>query len=372
MTNSEKREELVDSIGLLSIPGIGRGRFHHLVRSFGSPAAVLAAPVSKLETVPGISRSLASNIKSLYDGAAAKAVAARIIQLGWTVLTPKHKEFPALLRNIPSVPPLLFRLGHPAEPDEKMIAIVGTRIPSEPGRMFAFKLAAALARAGITVVSGMAEGIDSVAHSGALENACRTVAIWGSSLDVVYPPSNKSLAERIKTHGAVYSEYFPDTRPDRAFFPERNRIIAGMSYGVVVVEAGEKSGALITARHALEQGRELFAVPGLPEAKISAGTNRLIKEGARLLTSVDDIFEELPLLKGQILSRKYAQLPDMTNTEREIVKLFSDGPKQVDQISRSAHLPISEILEYLLALELKGVVRELSGKRFVLSEEYVC
>ncbi len=372
MTKDELKKRLTETIGLLNIPGVGRGRYHRLVRAFGSPSKVLAASVNELETVSGISHSIAADIKTKHDADRARQITARIIQLGWTVLFPDQSEFPAPLLNIPEgdVSPVLFCDGENISPGEKMIAIVGTRHPTEDGRLFTFNLAKSLAQAGVTIVSGMAEGIDSAAHKGAIEAGGRTVAVWGNSLDIVYPTSNKGLAAEIKKTGVVYSEYNPDTGPNRAHFPERNRIISGLTDGVVVIQAGRKSGALITASNAIEQGREIFAVPGQPGARNSEGTNALIKKGARLLTSIDDIFEELPRLKGEVLTRKFCQLPDMTDTEKRIISLFSSGPRQVDQISRAVDMPVPELMEFLLALELKGVVRELSGKRFVLSEEY--
>lgn len=372
LTSSGLRERLAETIGLLTIPGVGRGRFGKLVKAFGSPRRVLSATIFELEAVAGISRTIASDIQTKYDPDRAGRLAARIVQLGWMVLFPDHPEFPKRLLDLPDteVPPVLYRAGDGVMSDGKMIAIVGTRHPTERGKLFAHDLAVSLTKAGITVVSGMAEGIDSASHRGALDAGGKTVAVWGNSLDVVYPPSNKLLADQIKENGAVYSEYPPSTSPDRPHFPERNRIISGLSEGVVVVEAGKKSGALITASCALRQGRELFAVPGPPGSKTSDGTNDLIRNGARLVTSADDIFEELPRLKGEVLAKKFSQLPDMTDIERQIVDLFSTGPQQVDQISREIDLPVPELMEFLLALELKGVVRELSGKRFVLAEEY--
>ncbi len=295
MTKSELKERLTETIALLQIPGVGRGRFHKLVKAFGSPTKVLESSVSRLESVPGVSHAIASDIHAKQDIEEARKLASRVIQLGWTVMFPGSPEFPASLLNIPQsdIPPVLFRSGD-AGANEKMIAIVGTRHPSEQGRMFAYNLAKALAEAGIVVVSGMAEGIDAAAHKGALDAGGITIAVWGNSLDKIYPPSNKKLAELIVKQGAAYSEYFPETAPDRAHFPERNRIISGLSDGIVVVEAGKKSGALITAAQALAQHRELFAVPGAPGAKSSEGSNALIKQGARLLTSIDDIFDELP------------------------------------------------------------------------------
>lgn len=371
MINSELKEKLTETVGLLNIPGIGRGRYHRLIKAFGSPSAVLSASVYELEAVPNISRELASAIKTLWDREKARQISSRIVQLGWAVLFPDHPEYPKPLLNIPEFPPILFRSGEPPSDDDKMIAIVGTRHPTEKGKLFTFNLASSLAKVGIIVVSGMAEGIDSAAHNGALQGGGKTIAVWGNSLDIVYPSSNRSLAGKIKARGAIYSEYFPQTRPDPAYFPERNRIISGLAEGVVVVEAGHKSGALITAAHALEQGRELFGVPGSPDARTSLGTNALIKKGAKLLTSAEDIFDELPRLKGEVLARKFTQLPDMTEVEKKIVSVFSSGPMQIDQIARVLELPVAELMEFLVALELKGVLREVAGKRFILSEEFL-
>ncbi|UCE24005.1 MAG: DNA-processing protein DprA [Candidatus Zixiibacteriota bacterium] len=370
MTNKKPEEKLVDAICLLAVPGVGRGRYHRLVRALGGASRVLHASSRELERVAGISTAVANEIKSNFDPEQARQTATRIVELGWQVLFPDHPDFPKGLLNIPEgdIPPVLFAQGEVLS-DASAVSIVGTRHPSEEGRLFAYNLAGSLAKAGITVVSGMAEGIDSAAHRGAIDAGGKTVAVWGCSLDIVYPPSNKKLAAQIKKNGTVFSEYLPETTPDRPHFPERNRIISGLSEGVVVVEAGMKSGALITAEQALVQGRELFAVPGRPGAKMSEGTNELIKKGARLLTSVEDIFEELPRLKGKVLTKKFRQLPDMTDIEKKLVDRFTEGPQQIDDLARQVGLPVSEVMEFLLALELKGVVRELSGKRFVLCEE---
>lgn len=368
LTNSELKEQLTDLIALLRVPGIGRGRYRKLTDHFGSPSAVIGASVSKLAGVPGISRTIATAIKEKANPDEARTLAARVIQLGWTPLFGDSPEYPVPLRQIPEAPPVLFRLGEAYSDDDRMIAIVGTRRATERGKRFTHNLAVELAKAGITVVSGMAEGIDSAAHQGALDGGGKTVAIWGTSLETVYPPVNRPLAKKIAARGAVYSEYLPGTAPDASHFPERNRIISGMSEGVIVVEAGERSGALLTADLALEQGRELFAVPGSPDSARSIGANRLIKRGARLLTSIDDVFEELPRLKGQVAAKKFRQLPDLTELEEKMLKILADGPMQLDQLSRKTGLKVAELMEVLLALELKGVVQELSGKRFVLSD----
>ncbi len=370
LSDNELRDRLVSAITLLKIPGVGIVRYHRLTKTFGDPASVLSSSIGQLETVPGISRAISGAIKKQQDTDKARELAGRIAQLGWSVLFADDPDYPKTLLSIRDYPPILFRIGEPSQDDEKHVAIVGTRRCTEKGRLFTFNLARSLAQAEITVVSGMAEGIDSAAHAGALEADGKTVAVWGCSLETVYPPSNKSLAEAIKKNGAVYSEYLPGTSPDRTTFPERNRIISGMVEAVVVVEAGQKSGALITAQRALDHGRELFAVPGPPNSRSSQGTNNLIKAGAKLTTRIDDIFDELPRLKGEVLVKKFRGLPDMTETERNIVSFFSEGTQQLDQLANSAGMPVSELMEFLLALELKGVVKELSGKRFMLSEEF--
>lgn len=372
MTSSERNRRIVDTIGLLRVSGIGRGRFLKLTGAFGSPAAVHQASITALTGVPGISRTLATAIKEEYDENAAREIADRIQQLDWTVLFPGDDAYPSALAEIPVPPPILFSVGRPAAREDRLIGIVGTRHPSEHGKRFAYSLSRRLAEAGVIVVSGMAEGIDAAAHQGALDGGGTTVAVWGSSLDVVYPPGNRQLAERIRTDGSVYAEYFPGTSPDRPHFPERNRIISGMSTGIVVIEAGQRSGALITAEHAFRQGRAVFAVPGAPGEAMSIGSNALIKGGGTLITSADDIFEELPALKGAVAARRFARLPDLTGDEKRLIALFADGPQQLDQLSRTAGMPVHELSQYLLALELKGVVQELSGKRFTLAEEYVC
>lgn len=368
MTDSERNKLLTDIITLLTVPGVGRGRYWRLIKQFHSISAVLGASLHALEAVPGIGSAVASAIKHETDRAKAEEAVARISELGWQVLIAGTEGYPPMLEEIPDKPPVLFARGTLPAPDEKMMAIVGTRHASEPGRRFTTKLAADLARAGITVVSGMAEGIDTAAHTGALDAGGRTIAVWGTSLDIVYPPTNRQLAERITEHGAIFSEYLPGQGPDKSTFPDRNRIISGLSEGVIVIEAGRKSGALITAELALQQGRELFAVPGAPTSERSLGTNSLLKKGARLVTSVEDVFEELPRLRGEVAARRFRAIPNVTPIEQQVIDLLAEGPRQVDDLAVEVGLSVSEILEYLLALEMKGIVQELSGKRFVLCE----
>ncbi len=373
MTNNENIEKLTEILALLRLSGIGRGRFYALINAFGSPQKIFKASISQLAEVPRISHTIASEVHNNINFVEAKNIASKIFELGWNVHFYNDESFPKQLFTISAkeIPPVIFSIGKEISFDDKLIGIVGARHATEQGKQFAYNLAASLSRAGIVVVSGMAEGIDSAAHKGALDAGGHTVAVWGSSLDIVYPPSNKMLAELIKKNGTVFSEYLPGTAPMKNYFPQRNRIIAGFSDGIVVVEAGKKSGALITAEIGLSYEKQIFAMPGLPSSKMSIGTNQLIKSGARLITSIDDIYEELPLLKGEIAAKQFVRLPDMTDIEKKIVHLFSDGPKQVDNISREVSLAVPELMEFLLALELKGIVKELSGKRFMLSEEYV-
>jgi DNA processing protein len=369
LTNTKETTRLCDTIALLSVPGIGAGRFHRLVAEFGSPSKVLAASVATLQRVPGIGAETAKAIIESTDFVASEKMAASIENLGWQVHFHGDETYPVRLSSIPQAPPLLFSKGQPFPSDAIAIAIVGTRHPTDRGKQFAQSLASELATNGVIVVSGMAEGIDSAAHRGALEAGGFTAAVWGTSLDVVYPPSNKDLARRIEERGVLFSENLPNTELDKGAFPNRNRIISGLTIGVVIVEAGDKSGALITAQHAIEQGRDVYAVPGAPDAKMSVGSNGLIKQGAKLITCAKDILDDISMSASPIIKVPMA-LPELTETEKSILVLFAEGPRQIDQIAREMQLPVSELMEFLLALELKGVLKELSGKRFAISEEY--
>jgi len=223
-----------------------------------------------------------------------------------------------------------------------------------------------LAENNVTVISGMARGIDTAAHRGALKSGGRTIAVFGSSLDIIYPPEGREIAEKITQSGCIFSEFLPGTVPYGPNFPKRNRIISGLSQGVVVIEAAEKSGAISTALHAISQNREVFAVPGPPRRESSKGTNMLIKQGAKLLTTIDDIFAELPRLRGNVKARQVENFDNLTDMEKSIIRLFAEGPVHIDKISRKLEKPIPDLLQILLALELKGIIKELSGKRFIL------
>lgn len=365
-TDKDRKETLIDLITLNSIEGIGVRRLYNLIDAFGSAAAALGATISRLTEVPNIGRETASNVKEKQNRSEAIKQADKISQKGWSFYFYSDPDYPESLKSMPDRPPYLFYMGKYEQADVNAIAIVGSRSASEEGRSFAEKLAGELAENGITVISGMARGVDTAAHRGALTAHGRTIAVFGSSLDIIYPPEGREIARKIVESGCIFSEHLPGTKPEGTNFPKRNRIISGLSQGVVIIEAAERSGALSTAGHALIQNREVFAVPGSPRHETSKGTNKLIKDGARLLTSVEDIFAELPRLKGKVKARQMEKSADLTDIERSILHFFSEGPVQIDVLSRKLNTPINELMQVLLALELKGVIRELSGKRYNL------
>jgi len=365
-TSKSRIEQLLDIITLSLIDGIGVKRIHQLTAAIGTAEEVLKSPVSRLVEVPGISRSLASMIVENQNRDLAKQTVDKITELGWSFFLYPDEDYPPALKRIPDPPVHLFYAGDYREADFDAIAIVGSRSASDSGRLFAENIATALAENDITVISGMARGIDTCAHRGALKAHGRTLAVFGSSLDIIYPPEGRQTAQRIVESGAIFSEFLPGTSPLGPNFPRRNRIISGLSQGIIVIEATQKSGALSTANHALAQNREIFAVPGSPRASTSIGTNQLIKDGARLLTSVEDIFEELPRLKGRAKISKIRDEIELTKIEKTIIDLFDEKPKHIDILSRELNTAVPDLMPILLALELKGVVKELSGKRYIV------
>jgi len=286
-------------------------------------------------------------------------------------------NYPENLLAVDDRPAFLYARGK-LDKDDINLAIVGSRIASAYGKYTTERVSRELAQKGITIVSGMARGVDSAAHRGALAAHGRTIAVLGSGLDIIYPPENKSLFTQIAENGAVVSEFPLGTPPLANNFPARNRIISGMSYGVLVVEAGEKSGSLITARLALEQGREVFAVPGSIDAATSRGANKLIKEGAKLIENVDDILEEIiPQLEKtkpamaaterRVKSETHRKEIDLTSLEKQIISFISNEKIHADEIIAESKLPPADVLSALFSLELKGLVVQHPGKHFSLS-----
>jgi len=378
-------------LALKSIPGVGPVLFQRLLQRFGQPAAVFQARPEELLTVKGVNRDLAQDLLSFRAWDRVEAELARIAAAGVEVLLQADPRFPARLKQIPYPPPLLFIKGTILPQDDLAVALVGTRAASYYGLKTCRRLAGALAMRGLTVVSGLARGIDTAAHQGALENSGRTLAVLGCGLDVVYPPENQKLYEQIPSQGALISEFPLGTPPEAKNFPIRNRIISGLALGVVVVEAGERSGAGITAQIALDQGREVFAVPGPIDSPTSLGPHRLIQDGAKLVQDVEDIFQELPALKkgqrplftaparvretsaaeggGPTPEEATTAPPVLTSApspEEPLLALLGSDPLSLDELVRATRLRASEVLSRLTILELEGLIRELPGKRYVL------
>ena len=361
--------ELKNWLALFTVPNIGPVRYIFLVKHFGSPEKVLFASKEELAELPDIGPVIASNIKNnvLWDKVEEQL---KLIQKNQVqVVTFKDENYPQNLLSIYDPPPFLFVKGEIKKVDRNAVAIVGCRSASLYGKRTTERIGRELARRGITIVSGLARGIDSIGHLSALKENGRTLAVFGSGLDVIYPQENKKLAEQIKSSGAILSEFFLGTKPEAPNFPRRNRLISGLSLGVVIVEAGTKSGALLTAHSALEQNREVFAIPGNLGAKNSEGTNELIKQGAKLVTSVVDILEELRITtkEGKSSSSVLTEedLSHLSEMEKNLFKLISDEPYHIDKVATQASVSVPQALSALLSLELKGLVKQLSGKMFV-------
>ena len=361
--------ELKSWLALLTVHTVGPIRYVSLVKHFSSPEKVLSASKRELEELPDIGPVIASNLKDkvLWDKVEEQAKLMEKHQV--QIVTFKDEEYPENLKSIYDPPPFLFLKGEIRKEDQNAVAIVGCRSASVYGKRITERIGRELAKNGITIVSGLARGIDSIAHLSALKENGRTLAVFGSGLDIIYPPENKKLAEGIISNGAILSEFFLGTKPEAPNFPRRNRIISGLSLGVVIVEAGTKSGALVTASCALEQNREVFAIPGNLGSKNSEGTNALIKQGAKLVTAVEDILEELKITtKGKrpdSSAQNEEDISHLSEMERNIFMLISDEPYHIDKIATQASVNVPQALSALLSLELKGLVKQLSGKMFV-------
>ncbi len=347
---------------LKAVPGIGPHLFKRLWEHFASPAAVLAASPADLEAVPGVSRRLAMAILRQREAPEARAEIQAARAAGVRILPLDHPEYPGLLRQVPDPPPWLYVRGA-LTPLALPIAMVGARTATGYGLATAQGLAAHLAASGTTVISGLALGIDTAAHQGALKADGRTVAVLGSGLARIYPPENRRLAEQIADHGALVSELPLHTAPDPHHFPRRNRIISGMSRGTVVVEAGPRSGALITARLAAEQNREVFAVPGSIRSFKSAGTHDLIRQGAKLVAHARDILEEFGPWPVPAAPPPASAAPLSGPAERVLAALEA-YPVHIDTLARRLDLPAGILAGYLLELEINGLAVQWPGKRF--------
>ncbi len=361
-------EPAVFWLGLSSVPGIGRVTFRKLVAHFGSAERALTAAVEELKKIDGLPDKAIAGITSGAWREYAEKELARAGELDVRIITANSPDYPIPLKNIPD-PPLFLYVKGTLEQDDG-IAIVGTRKPTHYGMNVTRRVAFDLAAAGLTIVSGLARGIDTLAHHGALAATGRTIAVLGSGIDVAYPPENKGLMQAIARSGAVISENPFGTQPEAGYFPARNRIISGLSRGTVIVEAAADSGSLITADYTLRQGRKLFAVPGNAGSPNSRGTNSLIRQGAVLVEGSFDILKDLGVEKatGKPEARK-RQVPDLSAEEQSAVRCIADQPKHIDIIMKESGLAPGMLSAVLVTLELKGVVAQLPGKYYVRSDE---
>ncbi len=358
---------------LNAICELGSIRIKNLLAHFGSAEKVLSASENELRNVDGVNLSACQNIirkKNKFDVEKELSLAKKH---DIKIISIQDKDYPENLKTIYDPPTILYLKGEFLKQDDLSIAIVGSRRASIYGISCAEKFAFALAELGITVVSGMARGVDSASHRGALKAKGRTIAVLGSGLLNIYPPENEKLFEQIYQSGAVISEFPLETKPLATNFPRRNRIISGLSLGVVVAEASRNSGALITADLALEQGREVFAIPGKVDSVNSFGVNALIKQGAKLVSSVEDIISELhPRLKNLLkepekLKEKIISKADLNLNidEQALYSLLDDKAKQIEQLVEESRLPVSNVMSILTKLELNRVIKQLPGKLFV-------
>ncbi len=352
---------------ILNMSGdVGEVRIAKLLERFGSLERIFKAGEEELAVTENIGKILASKIKNFIDSADIDQELRLIKKHGVRIITFLDKEYPDNLRNTHSPPMLLYIKGEILPKDNLAIGMVGSRRASLYGMDTAEKLSFELCARGITVVSGLARGIDSSSHRGALKAGGRTVAVLGSGIANIYPEEHSKMADEISLNGAVISEFPMTMIPDRRNFPARNRIISGLSLGVVVVEAAGKSGALITADFAAEQGREVFAVPGKINSYTSKGTNNLIKEGARLVESVEDIIEELNLeVQNGFQPHKDKMAPELDKRESLVYNLLSDEPRNIDELAEKSRMDISGLSGILFEMEFKKLIRQLPGKNYI-------
>ncbi|MFN3534468.1 MAG: DNA-processing protein DprA [Desulfatiglandales bacterium] len=358
----------LEVLGLYLIPGLGSGSIRQLIGRYRNPDEIYKASEEELSKIEGISPNVAKRIKAQEYMEDPQKEYIRAQRLGAQILTYWDKRYPSLLKEIKYPPVLLYCLGRPIWESMPLVAVVGSRHPSHYGRRVSNGLAYGLSKRGICVVSGLAAGIDTSAHEGAISSGGHTVAVLGTGLDVIYPKANRSLFEKIPKQGAIITEFPLGTPPDPKHFPIRNRIISGISLGVVVVEATRSSGSLITASMAAEEGREVFAVPGSIESMKSTGCHYLIRQGAKLVEKVEDILEELRLpnhFSGSSESKAEGHLEGLNREELTILDHLERDPIHIDELSRALGIDTGALSSLLISLELKGLIAQLPGKFYV-------
>ncbi len=366
---SQDEREHLPWLALKRVKGLGCVSFKRIAEYLGDPRQAFGASDRELAQIPGLENQVIEEIVNFSDWEQVRMEMGCLAEAGVKIIPYNDGHYPARLRTIPDPPPFLYVKGELGDGVEKAVAVVGSRSASDYGLRMTRSLCHGLASLGFVVVSGMARGIDGEAHASALGAGGQTVAVLGSGADVAYPWEHKEMYEKIVAHGAILSEHPLGTPPLPQHFPSRNRLISGLSLGVLVVEATEKSGSLITASLALEQGREVFAVPGPAGSSLSRGTHRLIRQGAKLVEEVSDIIEEIaPQFLGQAQGIEKASTPSLpSDTKPETKKVFElvqHSPLQIDEVIQATGLSPARVSEILLDLEIKGYLRQLPGKRF--------
>jgi DNA processing protein len=356
-------------IALRLVFGVGNVNYKNLIYRFGAPENVFQADPRDIAAVEGVSGKAIEAIRQFKPSKDIDSELEHIHNKNIAVITLTDPAYPANLKNIYDPPPFLYVRGTITPQDDTAVAIVGSRVASDYGSTATERISRELAHAGITIVSGMARGIDSTAHHGALSARGRTFAVLGSGIDIIYPPENRQLYASIAEHGAVFSEFPMGTKPHAYNFPARNRIISGLSLGVLVVEASLNSGSLITAQLALEQGRDVFAVPGNVHSYKSKGTHKLLKEGAKLVESAQDILEEI---RGDVPAQHHTQQNTAADAEmsaecRTVYHVLTEEPLHIDEVILKTGFSSSHVSSLLLELELNGMVKQVPGKRFIKS-----
>ncbi|ABK15913.1 DNA-processing protein DprA [Syntrophobacter fumaroxidans] len=365
-------------LALRLVPDLGNRSVLRLINRFGSPRAVLDAEPKELATVEGLRGKAISALQRKEFLRHPETEWETLQRKGVKLLALNDPEYPSNLSAIPDPPAVLFVRGELQPRDLVAVAVVGSRAASPMGMIFTEKLSGELALNGVTIVSGFAVGIDSAAHRGAIKAGGRTIAVLGCGLDIDYPYGQGGLRDEIAASGALVTEFPLGTPPVAGHFPQRNRIISGLSLGVVVVEAAHRSGSLITARLALEQGREVFAVPGMAHHYRSVGPHRLLREGAKLVEGAEDVLEELrPLIRRSAAppgepDERETPVSGLEPDELQALRELDGNPRHIDEIARSTQWPVGKVMAVLSNLELKGVARQLPGKYFVHTWKQTC
>lgn len=361
-----KTEFLIRILNLLQVPGMGPHRVRLLVNHFPREEKFESLSTTDLCQIDGFDIKLAKSIKQYFKSGFGEQQIEGLGKLKTSIVSFWDDEYPQLLKKIYDPPVLLYIKGKPLETAMDGVAVVGTRRVTEYGRTVTKRLSSGLAGKGITIVSGLARGVDTEAHKAAVEVGGKTIAVFGSGIDFIYPAENRKLADKILDHGSLISEFPLGTQPDAGNFPQRNRIISGLSHATVVIEAGHRSGAILTALNAVDQNRDLFAAPGRITDQQSKGCNRLIRNGAVPVKDADQIINHIqPRCFHPLEPRQEIIELDISSEERNILNVLSNDPTHIDDLSQLMDMGVSKLLTKLLEMELKGLVRQLAGKQFI-------